>query len=118
MSQNPAEGRSWLISTLASAVASGSNPSTTPPWEAGTVCMAMAENTGNPSTTPAATTARPASSGRVGHGARVTASRTTATSAATTARPRPMNTGSMTDTTSEVMGRVRPKATTPPVPHR
>ncbi len=45
--QNSGFGRSWVITTATSAVAIGRIPSTTPPCEASTVCIASAIRNGN-----------------------------------------------------------------------
>ena len=66
-SQKPKEGRSPANTTLIAAVASGNIPSTTPPCEAGAVCMAIAESSGKPSTTPAAIATSRAALGAVGN---------------------------------------------------
>ena len=66
--QNRRDGRSCAIHAPAIAVASGSNPITTAPWAAGTDCIAQAEKSGKPTTTPPATSASRGSSAHPGQG--------------------------------------------------
>ena len=49
-SQNRTDGRSPPISAAKMLVVSGRMPSTTPPWAAGTVCMAIVDIKGKPNT--------------------------------------------------------------------
>ncbi len=116
--QNRRDGRSCAIHAPANAVARGSNPITTAPWAAGTDCIAQAEKSGNPTTTPPATSASRGNSAHPGHGERLSARAIAARSAATTARPRPTNTGSSAATASRVAGKVRLKLATPRNPNR
>ena len=100
------------------AVASGKAPSTTPPCEAGTVCMAMAESVGKPKTTPAATTAKVRTSRAVGHGWRVSSNKGPATAAAATVRPIDRKNGFISATAMRVKGKVNAKIATPRKPRR
>ena len=116
--QKASEGRSPANTTLIMAVASGNAPSTTPPCEAGTVCMAMAERVGKPNTTPAATTSSVFTSLDDGHGWRVNSSKGPATAAAATVRPNDRNSGFISSTARRVKGSVRAKMATPMTPRR
>jgi hypothetical protein len=69
---------------------------TTAPWLAGAVRSAYEVSSGNPTTTPAPTTARRAHCVPRGSRCRVSTRARTARIAATTARPAPMNSGERT----------------------
>ncbi|MNG14050.1 hypothetical protein D3C84_977750 [compost metagenome] len=86
------------------------------PWDAGKVCMAQADRTGNPRITPAMTSVRPLTCFQVGHFSRRHSNSKAAGIAANSARPRPLSSGCISCTTMRVKGRVRLKITTPSRP--
>lgn len=92
--QNAGAGRSPVRSTTATAVAAGSSPITTAPWLAGAVVNANDVSSGNPRTTPAATTARRDHCLERGHGCLAATNVSAARTDAIAARPTPMSTGS------------------------
>ena len=53
--QKATDGFSLETTAPTMAVAKGKTPNTTPPWDAGTVCIAHADKIGKPTTTPDAT---------------------------------------------------------------
>ena len=79
--QNRPGTRSRVRSTEAAAVAAGSRPMTTAAWLAGTSVSAADVQSGKPTTTPPATTARRSTSVPRGRRGRTTASRTAASDA-------------------------------------
>ena len=92
--QKPIEGFSLETITAAVVVANGKTPSTTPPCDAGTVSIAHAVKTGNPKTTPNATTESCINWCLFGLDCFVAIKINAATTEAITARPNPMNIGS------------------------
>lgn len=115
--QNVRETLSLPRRTAITAVAAGSRPMTTAPWLAGAVVNAYEVSSGNPATTPPATTTNRTHWALVGHACRVTARATTAKTVATTARPDPMNNGdSPSWAASRVKGTVNENAVMPTSP--
>ena len=111
-------GRSCPRSTAVTAVAAGSSAMTTAPWLAEAVVSAYDVSSGNPATTPPATTASRAHCAPRGSRCRVAARATAASTAATTARPDPMKSGCIPPSTAiRVNGTVKEKASTPSSPH-
>ena len=105
-SQNPRLGRSWAKIAAAAAVASGRMPSTTPPWAAGTVIIASAANSGNPTTVHNAAPNISSQSDRDGAGRRRATRTTSPADPASAARATVRNSGSNPDTASRVAGSV------------
>ncbi len=90
---------------------------TTAPWLAGDCVSAYEVRSGNPTTTPLATTARRSHWPPLGPLCRVTAKAMAASAAATTARPEPMNSGDRPScAATRVNGTVKENATTPSSP--
>lgn len=114
-SQNRVDGRSPPISAAKTLVARGRMPSTTPPCEAGTVCMAIDERMGNAKTRSTPAASNPARWG-FGNGFLSTRSRMPAARLATVARPTVTNQGLKDSSASRVNGKVPPKITTPSNP--
>src|SRR3954454_3374716 len=115
-SQKRWDGRSPARSTAATAVAAGRNAMTTAPCAAVSDCSASELNSGKPTTTPAATSASPFASVRVGRGARVIARYAAARAAATVARPNATSHGSRSSTASRVAGNEKLKPRIPSAP--
>src|SRR4051794_36575150 len=115
-SQKRRDGRSPARSTAATAVAAGRNAMTTAPCAAVSDCSASELNNGKPTTTPAATSASPFASVRVGRGARVIARYAAARAAATVARPNATSHGSRSSTASRVAGNEKLKPRIPSAP--
>jgi len=110
-------GRSWPRITAIVAVAAGSSAITTAPWLAGTEVRAKEVSSGNPTTTPPATTAIRAHWAPRGRRCRVKVRANAARTVATTARPDPINNGDNPVTATRVNGRVKENAATPTNPH-
>ena len=101
------------------AVAAGSRAITTAPWLAGAVVSAYDVSSGNPATTPPATTASRAHWRRAGRRCRVSRQRGGGEERRrSTARPEPMNSGDRPPTATRVNGTVNENAATPSEPHQ
>src|SRR5476649_1127822 len=113
MIQNPGDGLSPPRKAAKTAVASGSTQTSTAPWAAGTLRMAIDVSHGKPTMQPADTIANGASAARGGKGARFQYIQPAASSAATSPRPNATKAGSKVPTAMRVNGNVRLKMATP-----